>query len=124
RIRSAERIHIRHYVRMGGMRSGLGLWAVAVLFIPAVLGSCDSASERSVPQGVTLVSEPRTSPSVLGGGNADADGVTTFGMARVMNPDAEDMELIGVRVNATAGVEVVDVLAVPSDGPDVGSWAG
>lgn len=83
----------------------------------------EGVNDSSVPEGVAVISEARASPSVLAGGNADADGITTFGMVRIENPDAEDMELVGVRVNATPGVEIVDILAVPPD-PPAGSWDG
>lgn len=97
-----------------------------VLVLGSILGCTDDASSSApedVFSGVAVVSERRPSPSVVAGGHVDADGITTFGVVRISNPGAEDMELVGVRVNATPGVEVLDVVAVPAD-PPIGSWDG
>jgi hypothetical protein len=97
----------------------------SALLAVAVAGGCSSFSDDDVLSGVVTVSEPRPEPSTAAGGNADEEGITTFGMVMVENPDGQEMELLGVRVNATPGVEIVDVFGVPAPGDEMASsWAG
>ena len=125
---SANSVPTRQHGTVG--LSVSGRWIAASALAVAALGGCSSTSPSSSEsvtdlKGTVTVTERRPEPRTLAGGNADGDGTTTFGMASNRVPEAEEMEVLGVRVNASAGVEIVDVLVVPGPGDwSAGSWDG